>query len=90
LNPGRFHLFFLLSLFHSENRVWLSCGVHVAAAAWRAATRIVAGVGDLVQRTGVVAQVGYTMARRLRGRVVPCAVCTVHVETRSVDFLVES
>jgi hypothetical protein len=29
----------------------LSCGVQVAGAAWRAATRIVTGVGDLVQRT---------------------------------------
>jgi hypothetical protein len=28
----------------------LSRGVQVAGAAWRAATRIVAGVGDLVQR----------------------------------------
>jgi hypothetical protein len=30
----------------------LSHGVQVAGVAWRAATRIVAGVGDLVQRTG--------------------------------------
>jgi hypothetical protein len=30
----------------------LSRGVQVAGAAWRAATRTVAGVGDLVQRTG--------------------------------------
>jgi hypothetical protein len=30
----------------------LSRGVQVAGAAWRAAIRIVAGVGDLVQRTG--------------------------------------
>jgi hypothetical protein len=30
----------------------LSHGVQVAGAAWRAATRIVVGVGDLVQRTG--------------------------------------
>jgi hypothetical protein len=30
----------------------LSCGVQVAGAAWRAATWTVAGVGDLVQRTG--------------------------------------
>jgi hypothetical protein len=30
----------------------LSCGVHVAGAAWHAAMRVVAGVGDLVQRTG--------------------------------------
>jgi hypothetical protein len=29
----------------------LSRGVQVAGATWRAATRIVAGVGDLVQRT---------------------------------------
>jgi hypothetical protein len=39
-------------LFHLENRVCLSRGVQVAGAAWRAATTIVAGVGDLVQRTG--------------------------------------
>jgi hypothetical protein len=43
---------FLLSLFHSENHVCLPRGVQVAGAAWRAATRTVAGVGDLVQRTG--------------------------------------
>jgi hypothetical protein len=35
-----------------ENRVCLSRGVQVAGAAWPAATRIVAGVEDLVQRTG--------------------------------------
>jgi hypothetical protein len=39
-------------LFRSENRVCLSRGVQVAGAAWRAATRTVAGVGELVQRTG--------------------------------------
>jgi hypothetical protein len=44
-------LFFLLSLFRLENRVCLSRGVQVAGAAWRAAMRIVARVGDLVQRT---------------------------------------
>jgi hypothetical protein len=43
--------FFLLSLFRSENSVCLSRGVQVAGAAWRAAMRTVAGVGDLVQRT---------------------------------------
>jgi hypothetical protein len=42
---------FLSSLFHSKNRVCLSRGVQVVGAAWRAAMRIVAGVGDLVQRT---------------------------------------
>jgi hypothetical protein len=37
----------------------------------------------------MVAQVGYSVAGRSRGRVAPCTVCTVHVETRSEDFLVE-
>jgi hypothetical protein len=32
--------------------ICLSRGVQVTGAAWRAVTRIVAGVGDLVQRTG--------------------------------------
>jgi hypothetical protein len=52
LNPGWFYFVFLLPLFHLENRVCLSHGVQVAGAAWRAATRTMAGVGDLVQRTG--------------------------------------
>jgi hypothetical protein len=52
LNPGHFYFGFLLPLFHLENRVSLSRGVQVVAATWHAATRIVAGVGDLVQRTG--------------------------------------
>jgi hypothetical protein len=43
---------FPLPLFHLESRVCLSCGVQVAGTAWHAVTRIVAGVGDLVQRTG--------------------------------------
>jgi hypothetical protein len=37
----------------------------------------------------MVAQVRYSVAGRLRGRVAPCAVCTWHVETRSAGFLVE-
>jgi hypothetical protein len=41
-----------LSLFHLENHVCLFCGVQVVGKAWCAATKIVAGVGDLVQRTG--------------------------------------
>jgi hypothetical protein len=43
---------FLLPLFHSENRVCLSHGVQVAGVTWRAATRTMVGVGDLVKRTG--------------------------------------
>jgi hypothetical protein len=43
---------FTFTLFRLENRVCLSCGVQVAGATWRAVTRIMAGVGDLVQRTG--------------------------------------
>jgi hypothetical protein len=37
----------------------------------------------------MVAQVGYSVAGRSRGRVAPCAVCTVHMETRNAGFLVE-
>jgi hypothetical protein len=37
----------------------------------------------------MVTQVGYSVAERSRGRVASCAVCTVHVETRSTGFLVE-
>jgi hypothetical protein len=51
-NPGQFCFVFLLPLFHSKNRVYLSRGVQVADAAWHAVTRTVTGVGDLVQRTG--------------------------------------
>jgi hypothetical protein len=51
-NPRQFHFVFLLPLFHLENHVCLSRGVQVAGAAWCAATRIMTGVGDLVQRTG--------------------------------------
>jgi hypothetical protein len=40
-----------LSLFCVENHVCLSRGVQVIGAAWRAAMRIIAGVGDLMQRT---------------------------------------
>jgi hypothetical protein len=47
---GLFYFSFILVLL--ENRVCLSCGVQVAGVAWRAATRTVTGVGDLVQRTG--------------------------------------
>jgi hypothetical protein len=35
----------------------------------------------------MVAQVGYSVAGRLGGQVTPCAVCTVHMETRKAGFL---
>jgi hypothetical protein len=74
---------------HVENHVCLSHGVQVIGAAWWAATRIVVGVGDLVQRTGDgQAQVGCLVAGQSRGQVTLCAVCTVHKETRSTGFLV--
>jgi hypothetical protein len=40
-----------LSFVHLKNCVCLSRGVQVEGAAWCAATRIVVGVGDLVQRS---------------------------------------
>jgi hypothetical protein len=56
--------------------------------AWRAATRIEAGAGDLVQRTGDgQAQAGYSVAKRSRGRVMLCAVCTVHKGDEESGFL---
>jgi hypothetical protein len=80
-----------LPLYRVENRVCLSRGVQVVSAAWRAATRIVVGVGDLVQRIGDdQALVGYSVAGRSGSRMTLCAVCTVHVETRSTSFLVEA
>jgi hypothetical protein len=74
---GIVSFFFLLSLFRLENHICLSHGVQVAGAAWRAATRTVAGVGDLVQRTGD----GHT-GRVLGGRAVERsggAVCGLHL-----------
>jgi hypothetical protein len=44
--------YFSFTLFRLENHVCLSRGVHVAGVAWRAATRTMEGVGDLVQRSG--------------------------------------
>jgi hypothetical protein len=35
------------------------------------------------------AQVGYSVVGRSEGRVILCAVCTVHEEMRSVRFLIE-
>jgi hypothetical protein len=53
-----------------ENSVFLSHGVYVSGVTWRATTRIVAGVEDLVQSTGnSQAQVGYSVAEQSRNRV---------------------
>jgi hypothetical protein len=38
----------------------------------------------------MVAQVRYSVVGRSRGQVAPCAVCIMHVETRSMGFLVET
>jgi hypothetical protein len=76
-NPGYVRFVFVLPLFRLENRVCLSRGVQVAGAIWRAVTRIVAAVGDLVQRTGD----GRT-CRILGGRAVERsadAVCGLHL-----------
>jgi hypothetical protein len=37
----------------------------------------------------MITQVGYLVTGRSRGRVTLCAVCTMHVETRSTSFLIE-
>jgi hypothetical protein len=46
----RFEFESRIVLFCLENRVCLSRGMQVAGMAWHAITRIVAGLGDLVQR----------------------------------------
>jgi hypothetical protein len=56
-----------LSLFHLENHVCLSRCVQVACVAWRAAMSIMAGVGDLVQRTGD-GRTGRVFGDRMIGR----------------------
>jgi hypothetical protein len=90
LNPGHFRGSAILLLFHVENHICLSRGVHVAGATWRITMRIVAGVEDLMQRTGDgQAHVGYSVVRRSGGRVTLCAVCTVHEETSSAGFLID-
>jgi hypothetical protein len=65
-----------LSLFHLENRVCLSRGVQVAGAAWWAARRIVAGLGDLMQRIGD-GRTGRVLGGRTIGRSGD-TVCSLH------------
>jgi hypothetical protein len=79
-----------LSLFRVQNHVCLSRNVQVTGVIWQAAIRIVAAVGDLVQRTrDGQTQIGYLMAGCSRDQVTLCAVCTVHKKTRNMCFLVE-
>jgi hypothetical protein len=78
---------YLLS--YVENRVYLSHGVQVTGATWWAVMRIVEGIEDQMQRTrDGQAEVGYSVAGRLRGQVMLCVICIVHKEMRSTDFLV--
>jgi hypothetical protein len=72
-----------------ENHVCLSRVVQVTGVACQVAMRIVAGVGDLVQRTrDGQGQVGYSVAGWSEGRVMLCAICTMHRETWCTGFLV--
>jgi hypothetical protein len=73
---GTVSFYFSFTVVLLENHVCLSCGVQVASVAWRAATRTMAGVEDLVQRTGN----GHT-GQVLGGRAVERpggAVCGLH------------
>jgi hypothetical protein len=82
-------IFLPLSQFHLKNHVCLSRGVQLVGAVRRAATRIMAGVGDLVQRTAD----GRT-GRVLGGRAIERsdgAMCGLHHARgrRSAGFLVK-
>jgi hypothetical protein len=54
-------------LFNLENHVFLSRGVQVASATWLTVMRIMAGVGDLVQRTRD-GRTGRVLGDRMIGR----------------------
>jgi hypothetical protein len=60
-----------------ENCVCLSHGVQVSGAAWHTATRTMAGVGDLVQRTGD-GRTGWVLGGRAIERS-GGAVCALHL-----------
>jgi hypothetical protein len=79
-NPGHFRGSAIILFF-----VW-----RIAGAIWRVVKRIVAGIGDLMQRTkDGQAQVGYSVIGRSGGQVTPCVIYTMHKETSSTGFLVE-
>jgi hypothetical protein len=79
---GTFHLFYLY-LVHLENHVYLSRGVQVAGAAWWAAMRIVAGVGDLVQRIRD-GRTGWVLGGQMIGRS-GVTVCDLHRACRDEE-----
>jgi hypothetical protein len=86
---GKFRWFYLY-LSYVENHVCLSRGVQVTGATWWAATRIMAGVGDLMQMTeDGQTQAKHSVAGRSRDWVTLHAVYTVYKETMSAGFLVE-
>jgi hypothetical protein len=69
-------LFYLHLLFRLENHIFLFRDVQIVGATWHAMTMIMAGVGDLVQRTGD----GHT-CRIVGGRAIERsggAVCSLH------------
>jgi hypothetical protein len=73
----------LLSLYRVENHVCFSRGLQVIGVAWRAAMRIVTGVGDLVRRT----EDGHT-SRVLGGRTIGRSgddVCGLHRARRDEE-----
>jgi hypothetical protein len=88
LNPRYFDSFTFISVSCGESRLLVS---------WCAGARCGMVCNDddrgRSRRPGAEdrgwSQSRYSVARRLRGRVVLCAVCTVHMETRSASFLVE-
>jgi hypothetical protein len=63
-----------------KNHISLSCGVRVAGVARRAMTRTMAGVGDLVQRTGY-GRTGQVLGGRVIERM-GGAVCGLHLTRR--------
>jgi hypothetical protein len=75
--------FLPLSLFHLENHVCLSRGVQVTGAAWRTATRIVAGVRDLMHRTRD-GRTGRVLGSRMIGRSSD-SVCGLHCARRDEE-----
>jgi hypothetical protein len=80
---GTVSFYFSFIFISLENHIYLSHSVQVAGAIWRATTRTVTGVGDLVQRT----EDGRT-GRVLGGRAVERsndAICGLHRARRDEE-----